>query len=57
VLRLLSQGSTTRAVAAKLSISEHTARTHIQNLLMKLGLHSRLEAAAYAARTGICDIA
>jgi DNA-binding NarL/FixJ family response regulator len=40
-------------MAAALGISEYTVRKHIQNLLAKLGVHSRLQAAAYAARMGI----
>jgi DNA-binding NarL/FixJ family response regulator len=53
VLRLISAGVPTRAVAQQLGISLHTARTHAQNVLTKLGLHSRLEAAAYASRLGL----
>jgi two-component system nitrate/nitrite response regulator NarL len=50
VLALLRAGLSTAQIALRLSISQHTARTHIQNVLMKLDVHSRLEAAAYAAR-------
>ncbi len=49
VLTLLVRGATTDAITAELGVSPHTTRTHIQNVLSKLGVHSRLEAAAYAA--------
>ena len=38
----------TPGIAKKLFISEKTVRTHIQNILRKLGMHSRLEAVVYA---------
>ena len=49
---MLARGADNRAIAEALAISPDTARTHIQNLLGKLGLHSRLEAAAFAVRGG-----
>ncbi len=49
VLQLLAAGASTPAIAESMLISPHTARTHVQNVLVKLGVHSRLEAAAYAA--------
>jgi two-component system, NarL family, nitrate/nitrite response regulator NarL len=55
VLALLADGSGNRTIARALVISPQTARTHVQNVLGKLGLHSRLEAAAFFARTGIGD--
>lgn len=55
VLHLLVDGSGTEAIAEKLVISPQTARTHIQNILAKLGVHSRLEAAALVNETGIRD--
>ena len=48
VLSLLTQGLSTRDIAQSLSISPSTARNHIQNILHKLHVHSRLEAVAYA---------
>jgi DNA-binding NarL/FixJ family response regulator len=42
-------GANTRAVAAHLYVSPATVRNHVQNILVKLDVHSRLEAAAYAA--------
>jgi PAS domain S-box-containing protein len=50
VLGLLAQGDGTSSIARKLTISTTTARNHIQNLLAKLGVHTRLEAVAYAQR-------
>jgi two-component system, NarL family, nitrate/nitrite response regulator NarL len=47
VLALLSRGADNRSIAAELVISSETARTHIQNVLAKLGVHSRIEAAAF----------
>jgi DNA-binding CsgD family transcriptional regulator len=42
------QGMTNRQVAAELSISEHTAATHVRRIFKKLGLHSRAELATWA---------
>ena len=50
VLRLVAQGGNTRVVADKLHVSPATVRNHVQNILGKLGAHSRLEAVAYATR-------
>jgi len=55
VLGLLSAGSDNDAIAQKLVISPETARTHIQNVLAKLGVHSRLEAAAFVVQNGLQD--
>jgi len=53
VLRLLASGVSTKAVAQKLFISRFTARNHIQKILAKLKVHSRLEAATLALRNGL----
>jgi len=53
VLSLLAQGHSTREIATALSISSSTARNHIQNILHKLHVHSRLEAVAYAFENGL----
>lgn len=54
VLRLLvADGLGTRSLAIKLGLSEATVRNHIQRLLAKLGVHTRLEAVIYAARHGL----
>jgi two-component system nitrate/nitrite response regulator NarL len=53
VLALLVEGLSGPAIAARLSISQNTVRTHIQSILAKLQVHSRLEAAAFAVRHGL----
>jgi DNA-binding NarL/FixJ family response regulator len=50
VLRLVAAGKTDREIAAALSVSPHTASTHVRNILAKLGADSRTAAAAYAFR-------
>jgi PAS domain S-box-containing protein len=51
VLRLLAEGTSTREIADSLFISVTTTRNHIQNILRKLEVHSKLEAVALAFRT------
>lgn len=53
VLELLAAGGNNETIARDLVIAPDTARTHVQNVLRKLGLHSRLEAAAFATRYGV----
>jgi len=53
VLALIARGMTNREIAEQLVISEHTARNHVTNILDKLGLNRRTEAAVYAARLGL----
>ena len=53
VIKLLAQGASTEAIAERLCISQRTARNHIQNILDKLQVHSRLEAVAYASLNGL----
>jgi len=48
VLALLSRGWDNARIGRDLFISQHTVRTHIQNILEKLGMHSKLEAATFA---------
>jgi PAS domain S-box-containing protein len=50
VLRLLATGVNTKGAADKLHVSPATVRNHVQNIFGKLGVHSRLEAVAYANR-------
>lgn len=50
ILSYLVEGAGTTAIAESLTISPQTARTHIQNLLGKLGAHSRLQAVAMVRR-------
>jgi PAS domain S-box-containing protein len=53
VLRLLAEGLSTKALAQRLNISHFTARNHIQNILVKLDLHSKAQAVSYAFKKGI----
>jgi two-component system NarL family response regulator len=53
VLALLADGAGNDSIAQSLVISPETARTHIQNVLAKLGVHSRLEAAAFVVQNGL----
>nr|MDQ3957658.1 response regulator transcription factor [Actinomycetota bacterium] len=53
VLRLLVDGRGMREIADELGVSEHTVRTHMQNLYSKLGCHSRLELVHFAVRRGL----
>jgi DNA-binding CsgD family transcriptional regulator len=53
VLRLLVEGRSNRQIAEQLFISGKTASVHVSNILAKLGVHSRLEAAATARRLGL----
>lgn len=49
ILSLMKEGLGTRAAAQRLNVSPATVRNHAQNILEKLGVHSRLEAVAYAS--------
>jgi len=53
VLRLMTGGANTEAMAERLHISPATVRNHVQNIFGKLGVHSRLEAVACATRRGL----
>jgi two-component system NarL family response regulator len=55
VLALVADGADNEGIAQELVISPETARTHVQNVLGKLGVHSRLEAAAFVTQNGIMD--
>jgi two-component system, NarL family, nitrate/nitrite response regulator NarL len=52
-LALLVEGASTPQMAAQLDVSVTTVRTHVQAVMTKLGVHTRLEAAAYAVRHGL----
>lgn len=55
VLELLVEGLDGEAIAERLGIARNTVRTHVQSILSKLQVHSRLEAAAFAVRHGIVE--
>lgn len=56
VLKLLASGQKTRAIADTLTLSHHTVRNHIRNLLSKLGAHSMLEAVVIAAKKRMVEL-
>ena len=56
VLDLLVHGYSNRRIAEACYLSLNTVRTHVQNVLVKLGVHSKLEAAALAVRQGLVQI-
>jgi DNA-binding NarL/FixJ family response regulator len=53
VLQLLAEGRSNKSIAARLGISEHTAKFHVNAILGKLGATTRTEALAQAARLGL----
>lgn len=55
VLRLVARGGANKEIAKELFISENTVKNHVRNILEKLQLHSRVEAAMYAMRWNLLD--
>ena len=55
VLRMLTAGMSTDAMAQQLFVSSHTIRSHVRSLLLKLDAHSKLEAVAIATRAGLVE--
>jgi DNA-binding CsgD family transcriptional regulator len=55
VLRFLVQGKSDREIAELLFIGTRTVQTHVSNLIAKLGVHNRTEAATLAMQTGLVD--
>jgi DNA-binding NarL/FixJ family response regulator len=53
VLRLIANGKDNAEIAGELHISPKTVKNHISNILMKLGIDNRIQAAVYAVRSGI----
>jgi two-component system, NarL family, response regulator LiaR len=56
VLRLIAQGKANKEIAMDLVIGEKTVKTHVSNILMKLGVQSRTQAALYAAQNGLAEL-
>jgi DNA-binding NarL/FixJ family response regulator len=55
VVTLVAEGRTNREIGRRLGVAERTARTHVSNILAKLGLASRTQAAMWAVREGLVD--
>jgi DNA-binding NarL/FixJ family response regulator len=55
VLELVADGATNREIAAALHVSENTVNFHVKNILRKLHLKNRAQAAAYAIRAGLLE--
>ena len=56
VLQALSEGLSNKHIAQRLHMSVDTERTHMMNILNKLGVHSRIQALLFAARHGLVEI-
>jgi RNA polymerase sigma factor (sigma-70 family) len=56
ILRALAEGLSNKQIAEKLNITVDTERTHVLNILHKLGVHSRLQALLFAVRHGLVEI-
>jgi DNA-binding NarL/FixJ family response regulator len=56
VLRQLARGKSNKEIAASLVIAEKTVRTHVSNILAKLGVTSRTQAALHAVRAGLVSL-
>ena len=55
VLRLIARGMSNRQIAKELVVSEKTVKTHVSNILAKLHLADRTQAALYAVREGLAE--
>jgi NarL family two-component system response regulator LiaR len=56
ILHLIAEGADNKTIADRLVVSPHTVRTHVQNVLAKLGAHSKLEALTIAAKRGLVTL-
>ena len=56
VLKLIAAGTSNKIIAAHLSLSETTVKTHVQNILIKLGAHDRTHAVTIAIKRGYLDL-
>ncbi|UCE00895.1 MAG: response regulator transcription factor, partial [Chloroflexota bacterium] len=55
VLELLASGKSSSEIADELHIAPLTVRTHIRNMMSKMGVHSRLEAVAFGMKNGLIE--
>jgi two-component system nitrate/nitrite response regulator NarL len=55
VLRRIAAGQSTERMSREMNVTTSTLRSHVKNLLTKLGAHTRLEAAVLAARQNLLD--
>jgi NarL family two-component system response regulator LiaR len=56
VLRLIARGLSNKMIARELVVSEKTVKTHVSNILAKLHLSDRTQAALYAVREGLAEL-
>ena len=56
VLVLLADGLSNKEIAARLSISEHTAKFHVNSILQKMNAQKRVEAVVRAAKMGLINL-
>jgi DNA-binding NarL/FixJ family response regulator len=56
VLKLIAAGTSNKIIAAQLSLAETTVKTHVQNILMKLGANDRTHAVTIAIKRGYLDL-
>jgi DNA-binding NarL/FixJ family response regulator len=56
VLRLIAQGRANKEIARDLTLSEKTVKTHVSNILSKLGLSDRTQAALFAVRHRVVEL-
>jgi len=56
ILELIGKGYTNKEIAQKLVVAENTVKVHVKNILNKLGLRNRQQAAAYAAEFGLVSV-
>jgi DNA-binding NarL/FixJ family response regulator len=54
VIRLIASGLSNKEISSHLDLSDKTVKNHVSNILAKLSISARAEAAAYAIRAGIC---
>jgi DNA-binding NarL/FixJ family response regulator len=56
VLVLMADGLSNKEIAAKLTISEHTAKFHVNSILQKMNAQKRVEAVVRAAKMGLINL-